>query len=196
MNPGVLTGARIFFAQNSTRVLMGGLGRGATLHESLERVYEAQDIATGWKNVENDCVRPFNGIDNDVLPHGIAAQARPQVIADTADSSDAWTVGFTPQVSVASWAGSNTLAPIYNNAGTSMYGRQNPGKAWQLFMNALRSSPFLPVADALHAVIFCCWVIGAEAATGVDARQSFMNALRSSPVLPAADALQVVIFDC
>ncbi len=33
MNPGVLTGARIFFAQNSTRVLMGGLGPGATLHE-------------------------------------------------------------------------------------------------------------------------------------------------------------------
>ncbi len=63
-------------------------------------------------------------------------------------------------------------------------------------MNALRSSPVLPVADLLHAVIFCCWVIGAEAATGADERQSFMYALRSSPFLPAACALQVVIFDC
>src|SRR5471032_369893 len=62
-------------------------------------------------------------------------------------------------------------------------------------MKALRSSPFLPVADLLHAVIFCCWVIGAAAA-GVEERQSFMNALRSSPFLPAACALQVVIFDC
>ncbi len=63
-------------------------------------------------------------------------------VANSANSSDAWTVGFTPSVSVASWAGSNTQSPIYNNQGTSMYGRQNPGQAWQLFMNAyLGSSP-------------------------------------------------------
>jgi membrane peptidoglycan carboxypeptidase len=63
-------------------------------------------------------------------------------IGTTSNSSDAWTVGFTPAVSVASWAGSNTLDPIYNNQGTSMYGRQNPGQAWQLFMNAyLGSTP-------------------------------------------------------
>jgi hypothetical protein len=40
----------------------------------------------------------------------------------------------------------------------------------------------LPFADLLHAVIFSCCVIGAEAATGADAeRQVCMNALRSSP---------------
>jgi membrane peptidoglycan carboxypeptidase len=66
----------------------------------------------------------------------VAAKTGTVGIANTLNSSDAWTVGFTPQVSVASWAGSDSLAPIYNDAGTSMYGRQNPGEAWQLFMNA------------------------------------------------------------
>jgi membrane peptidoglycan carboxypeptidase len=49
-------------------------------------------------------------------------------------------------VSVASWAGSNNHDPIYNNQGTSMYGRQNPGQAWQLFMNAyLANAPKAPM---------------------------------------------------
>ena len=66
----------------------------------------------------------------------VAAKTGTVGVANGPNSSDAWTVGFTPQVSVASWAGSNTQSPIYNNQGTSMYGRQNPGQAWQLFMNA------------------------------------------------------------
>ena len=57
-------------------------------------------------------------------------------IQNTLQSSDAWAVGFTPQASVASWVGSNSLQPIYNDQGTSMYGRQNPGAAWKLFMDA------------------------------------------------------------
>jgi membrane peptidoglycan carboxypeptidase len=76
----------------------------------------------------------------------VAAKTGTVGIADSLNSSDAWTVGFTPQVSVASWAGSNGTGPIFNNAGTSMYGRQNPGQAWQLFMNAyLKGKPVAPL---------------------------------------------------
>jgi membrane peptidoglycan carboxypeptidase len=57
-------------------------------------------------------------------------------IGNTANNSDAWTVGFTPQISVASWVGSDSLAPIYNNSGGAMYGRNNPGTAWTAFMNS------------------------------------------------------------
>src|SRR5258705_6656122 len=64
-------------------------------------------------------------------------------------------------------------------------------------MKALRSSPFLPVACLLQAVIFSCCVIGPEAAAGAAAdRQLFMKALRSSPFLSPACLLQSVIFDC
>src|SRR5450830_1736338 len=67
----------------------------------------------------------------------------------------------------------------------------------QVFMKALRSSPFLPAASALQVFIFSCWVTGAAAAaSGLSLRQLFMKALRSSPFLPAASALQVFIFSC
>jgi membrane peptidoglycan carboxypeptidase len=57
-------------------------------------------------------------------------------IEATSKNSDAWMVGFTTQISVASWVGSNSLSPIYNNSGSSMYGRNNAGTAWKLFMNS------------------------------------------------------------
>src|ERR1035441_5547473 len=67
----------------------------------------------------------------------------------------------------------------------------------QLFMKALRSSPFLPVASALHFFIFSCCVIGVAGAAAPPAeRQAFMNALRSSPFLPTACLLQSPILVC
>ncbi len=58
-------------------------------------------------------------------------------IQGTLQASDAWTVGFTPQVSVASWAGADSGSdPIFDKSGQPMYGRENPGRAWQLFMDA------------------------------------------------------------
>ncbi len=57
-------------------------------------------------------------------------------IGSSDKNSDAWTVGFTPQVSVASWVGSNTLAPIYNDQGRAMYGKTNAGHAWKYFVDA------------------------------------------------------------
>ena len=58
-------------------------------------------------------------------------------------------------------------------------------------MKALRSSPFLPAASALHVfILFCCF------SCLLALRQSFMKALRSSPFLPSASLLQVAILLC
>ena len=51
-------------------------------------------------------------------------------------NSDAWMVGYTPQVSAAVWVGSgNSTSPIVNSYGAPEYGRDLPGRTWQLFMN-------------------------------------------------------------
>src|SRR3978361_490989 len=63
------------------------------------------------------------------------------------------------------------------------------------FMKALRSSPFLPVASALHVFIFSCCV-GAAAAAGLLDRHSFMKALRSSPFFSVASLLHELILFC
>ncbi len=97
--------------------------------------------------VANDATLAMEGVASGsgiALANGRVSAAKTGTVgvANGPNSSDAWTVGFTPAVSVASWAGSNTQSPIYDNSGSSMYGRENPGKAWQLFMNAyLGSSP-------------------------------------------------------
>lgn len=65
----------------------------------------------------------------------VAAKTGTVGIQDTGDSSDGWTVGFTPQVSAASWVGSDKVEPIYNSNHGSEYGRDLAGSAWQKFMN-------------------------------------------------------------
>src|SRR2546427_542818 len=57
-------------------------------------------------------------------------------------------------------------------------------------MNALRSSPFLPVASTLQVFMRSCWRFLPSD------RQDFMNSLRSSPFLPVASVLQVPISFC
>ena len=63
-------------------------------------------------------------------------------------NSDAWTVGYTPQVSTAVWAGSgNSVTPIYDSYGNAEYGRDLPASTWKLFMNLyLSNQPQLPMA--------------------------------------------------
>ncbi|MDT4937170.1 MAG: hypothetical protein QOG80_841 [Pseudonocardiales bacterium] len=67
---------------------------------------------------------------------------------DKGKNSDAWTVGYTPQVSAAVWVGSgNSTQAIYNSYGGAEYGRDLPGRTWQLFMNTyLAGKPNLPMA--------------------------------------------------
>jgi len=134
------------------------LANGGTYHQSyfVQKITNAAGVVlyqhktTGTKaldpKVANDTTLSMEQVASSssigVTGHPVAAKTGTVGIGTTSDSSDAWTVGFTPQISVASWAGSNGVEPIYNDAGTSMYGRQNPGKAWQLFMNAyLHSAP-------------------------------------------------------
>jgi membrane peptidoglycan carboxypeptidase len=63
------------------------------------------------------------------------------------NDSDAWTVGYTPQVSAVVWVGSgDATTPIYNAQGQPEYGRDLPGRTWQAFMNAyLDGKPQLPL---------------------------------------------------
>ena len=67
-------------------------------------------------------------------------------------NTDAWMVGFTPEVSTAVWVGTDASEPIKNAQGKPMFGRMLPGSMWQAFMNAaLRGaapggcSPFVPL---------------------------------------------------
>ena len=57
------------------------------------------------------------------------------------DNSDAWMVGFTPQVSAAVWVGTGLTKPIYNADGAPMYGADLPGKTWKLFMDTYLDGP-------------------------------------------------------
>ena len=55
---------------------------------------------------------------------------------DKGGNSDAWMVGFTPQVSAAVWVGSgDSTSAIVNSYGAPEYGRDLPGQAWKLFMD-------------------------------------------------------------
>ncbi len=77
-----------------------------------------------------------------------AAKTGTEGIPGTTQNSDAWMVGYTPQVSAAVWAGSgSSTQPIYNGFGAPEYGSDLPGKTWKLFMDSyLSGRPNLPMA--------------------------------------------------
>ncbi|MDQ1742221.1 MAG: hypothetical protein QOE23_560, partial [Pseudonocardiales bacterium] len=76
----------------------------------------------------------------------VAAKTGTVGIQDTPDASDGWTVGFTPQVSAASWVGSDKVEPIYNADGRPEYGRDLAGNAWKRFMDGyLSGKPVQPL---------------------------------------------------
>jgi membrane peptidoglycan carboxypeptidase len=67
---------------------------------------------------------------------------------DNGQNSDAWMVGYTPQVSAAVWVGSgNSTTAIKNAYGGPEYGRDLPGRTWKTFMDAyLAGTPQQPIA--------------------------------------------------
>ena len=76
----------------------------------------------------------------------VAAKTGTVGIQNTGNSSDGWTVGFTPQVSAASWVGSDKVEPIYDANGNSEYGRDMAGTTWKRFMDGyLSGKPVLPM---------------------------------------------------
>jgi membrane peptidoglycan carboxypeptidase len=92
----------------------------------------------------------------DGLVHGRpnAAKTGTAQYLGTSHDSEAWMVGFTPQVATAVWFGNDKAPqPIYGNYhntvgashGYDVYGREEPGYIWQDFMNTyLANQPSLP----------------------------------------------------
>jgi len=95
-------------------------------------------------------LEPIAAWSNDPLAGGrvSAAKTGTEGIPGTTSNSDAWMVGYTPQVSVAVWAGSgNSTKAIYNSYGGAEYGSDLPGKTWKLFMDTyLAGKANLPMA--------------------------------------------------
>jgi len=61
-------------------------------------------------------------------------------------NSDAWMVGYTPQVSTAVWVGTGKVKPIYDAYGSNLYGANIPGIIWKTFMDAyLEGQPNQPM---------------------------------------------------
>jgi membrane peptidoglycan carboxypeptidase len=67
-------------------------------------------------------------------------------------NQDAWMVGYTPQVSVSVWVGTDQNEPIKSSSGQPIFGRMLPGQTWQKFMNSFMRdkkkeafSPFFPL---------------------------------------------------
>jgi membrane peptidoglycan carboxypeptidase len=92
----------------------------------------ANDVAVSMKDVASWSL--------DALASGRPSAAKTGTVGLTdvnAGNSDAWMVGFTPQVSTAVWTGNDqTSIPVLNKAGGPLYGRDMPGQAWKLFMDA------------------------------------------------------------
>ena len=104
--------------------------------------------------VANDVTVSMNQVaawSGDALAGGRPCAAKTGTVGlDTSagGNSDAWMVGFTPQVSAAVWTGNDqTSVPVVNRSGGQLYGRDMPGQAWKSFMDTyLDGKPVQPVA--------------------------------------------------
>ncbi len=56
--------------------------------------------------------------------------------AETDENAQAWMVGYTPQISTATWVGTGVNEPIQTANGQKIYGSGLPGEIWQKFMNS------------------------------------------------------------
>ena len=81
------------------------------------------------------------------LPDGRPAAAKPGTVQyrSTPNSSDAWTVGYTPQLAVSVWLGHERPAPLLDTTGQPIKGEGLPATLWSTFLGrALAGTP--PVA--------------------------------------------------
>ena len=78
----------------------------------------------------------------------VAAKTGTVQSSQKGQNNDAWTVGYTPQLSTAVWVGTDDNSPIKTSNGKPIYGRGVPGQIWQRFMNqALRNEPAQQFSD-------------------------------------------------
>ncbi len=113
------------------------------------RVKSGQAIDPKVANDVTLTLKPIAAWSNDALANGRQSAAKTGtagVSPKSKDNSDAWMVGFTPQVSAAVWVGTGLRKPIYNSAGQPLYGANLPGQTWKLFMDTyLANKPNLPL---------------------------------------------------
>lgn len=110
-----------------------------------KRVFDAK--------VANDVSLSMNQVaswSGDALADGRPTAAKTGTVgldANRGGNSDAWMVGFTPQVSTAVWTGNDqTSVPALNKDGGDLYGRDMPGQAWKTFMDTyLSGKPQQPI---------------------------------------------------
>jgi len=146
-NGGVLHNA-YFVSQVTTR-------QGSVLYTHKDAAKQAID-----SRVANDVtltLEPVASFSSVALAGGRASASKTGTVGIEASSgappsavgqnSDAWMVGFTPQVSASVWVGSgSSTAPVYDAAGREEYGRDLPGRTWKLFMDTyLAKAPKAPL---------------------------------------------------
>jgi membrane peptidoglycan carboxypeptidase len=93
-------------------------------------------------------MEPVAAFSEDPLADGrpSAAKTGTEGLPHGNGNSDAWMVGFTPQVSAAVWVGTGYTKPIVNADGNPEYGRDLPGRTWKAFMDEyLAGKPKLPL---------------------------------------------------
>jgi membrane peptidoglycan carboxypeptidase len=106
------------------------------------------------KKVANDTtitMKPIADFSGDGLAGGRQSAAKTGtagISANSTGNSDAWMVGFTPQVSSAVWVGTGLRKPIVDANGNPEYGRDLPGQTWKAFMDLyLQGKPNLPLPN-------------------------------------------------
>ena len=123
---------------------------GTTLYQHKDDGVQAFD-----KRVANDVTVSMNQVaswSGDALADGRPSAAKTGTVGldgNQSGNSDAWMVGFTPQVSAAVWTGNDlTSIPVVNSSGGALYGSNMPGQAWKVFMDTyLAGVPEVPVAN-------------------------------------------------
>jgi membrane peptidoglycan carboxypeptidase len=108
----------------------------------------ANDIALTLKPVADwSGVALANGRESGAKTGTAGIEEGPGVPAENVGkNSDAWMVGFTPQVSASVWVGTTGAGPISNSYGGQEYGRDLPGRTWKQFMDAyLSDQPGAPL---------------------------------------------------
>jgi membrane peptidoglycan carboxypeptidase len=90
----------------------------------------ANDVTLTLKPVAN-----WSGVDLANGRQSAAKTGTEGISATSLNNSDAWMVGYTPQVSAAVWVGTGLSKPIYDANGQPLYGADLPGKTWKSFMD-------------------------------------------------------------
>jgi membrane peptidoglycan carboxypeptidase len=125
-------------------------GSGAVLYAHRDTPRQVLD-----RKVANDvtyALEPVAEWSHDALdgdrPSG--AKTGTQQYGKTEANTDAWMVGFTPQVSAAVWVGTDKLGPIRTAEGREIYGAGLPGKTWKAFMDGyLAGKPVDPLTSQI-----------------------------------------------